>query len=104
MPRQKGASYPVRELRERLGLTQETFAREVGVSAMTISRWERGLAGPTQLARKQLEALERRAAREGKASAGVPGQSGRAPDGFLRMARGRREAATWPRASYPPSQ
>ncbi len=69
MPRQKGASYPVRELRERLGLTQEAFAREVGVSSMTISRWERGLAGPTQLARKQLEVLERRAAREGKANA-----------------------------------
>ncbi len=65
----KGQEYPVRELRERLGLTQEDFAREVGVSMMTVSRWERGIARPTKLAIKQLDVLARRAGREGKGKA-----------------------------------
>ena len=64
-----GRDYPVRELRERLGLTQSEFAREVGVEAATVSRWERGVMKPTALAIKMMEALAKRAERRGKAVA-----------------------------------
>ena len=64
-----GRDYPVRELRERLGMTQAEFAREVGVDAVTVSRWERGVMKPTALAIKMMEALAKRAERRGKAVA-----------------------------------
>ena len=32
----------LRECRERLGLTQEQLAKQMGVHVMTVSRWERG--------------------------------------------------------------
>ena len=35
------------QLRRRLGLTQEQFAGEIGVTQPTLSRWERGLVEPT---------------------------------------------------------
>jgi transcriptional regulator with XRE-family HTH domain len=47
----------VRELRERLGLTQEKFAAKVGVTFPTINRWENGRARPSPLAVKQIEGL-----------------------------------------------
>jgi transcriptional regulator with XRE-family HTH domain len=37
---------PVRRLRSRLGLTQEQYARLLGVTWATVSRWERGQATP----------------------------------------------------------
>ena len=61
-----GRDYPVRELRERLGMTQSEFAREVGVEAVTVSRWERGVMKPTALAIKVMEGLAKRASRSGK--------------------------------------
>jgi transcriptional regulator with XRE-family HTH domain len=33
----------VKRLREQMGLTQEAFAKLVGVHPMTVSRWERGV-------------------------------------------------------------
>lgn len=36
----------VRHLRARLGLTQEEYARMLGVTWTTVSRWERGQARP----------------------------------------------------------
>jgi transcriptional regulator with XRE-family HTH domain len=37
----------IKELRARLQLTQETFARILGVSFATVNRWENGKAEPT---------------------------------------------------------
>ncbi len=64
MPR--GRDYPVKELRQRLGLTQFELAVEVGVTPTTIARWERGESKPTKLAINQMEALARKAARRGE--------------------------------------
>ena len=60
-----GRDYPVKELRERLGMTQAEFAREVGVDSITVSRWERGIRKPTPVAAKMLEMLAKRAERRG---------------------------------------
>ena len=67
MPR--GRDYPVRELREQLGMTQLEMANEIGVTPNTIARWERGASKPTPIALKALEALARRVGRKGKAAA-----------------------------------
>lgn len=47
----------VRELRARLGLTQEKLAARLGVTFPTINRWENGRAKPSPLALKQIEDL-----------------------------------------------
>jgi putative transcriptional regulator len=49
----------VRELRERMGLTQEKFAARLGVTLPTINRWENGRARPSPLALKQVADLLR---------------------------------------------
>ncbi len=40
----------VRELRTRLGLTQEDFARALGITVSTVCRWEKGHSKPSKLA------------------------------------------------------
>ena len=50
----------IRELRIRLGLTQEEFAHAVAVTFSTVNRWENGHAKPSKLARRAIEALARR--------------------------------------------
>ena len=47
----------IRELRNRLGLTQEKMASQLGVTFPTINRWENGRAKPSPLALKQIEDL-----------------------------------------------
>jgi len=49
----------IRELRERLGLTQEKFAAKLGVTFPTINRWENGRAKPSPLALQKIEELLR---------------------------------------------
>ena len=49
----------MRELRERMGLTQEKFAAKLGVTYPTINRWENGRAKPSPLAMKQIVELLR---------------------------------------------
>jgi putative transcriptional regulator len=44
----------IRELRQRLGLTQEKFAARLGVTFPTINRWENGKARPSPLALQQI--------------------------------------------------
>jgi transcriptional regulator with XRE-family HTH domain len=46
----------LRELRERVGLSQEGLARLIGVSSKTISNWERGI-GAASLTVPQMKAL-----------------------------------------------
>jgi len=48
----------VRRLRERMGLTQEQFAREVGVSFSTVNLWENGHRRPQPYLLKRLLEME----------------------------------------------
>jgi putative transcriptional regulator len=50
----------IKELRMKLGLTQERMAQELGVSFKTVNRWEKGRAKPSAMARKLLNELGRR--------------------------------------------
>ncbi|MBD2261186.1 helix-turn-helix transcriptional regulator [Pseudanabaena sp. FACHB-2040] len=47
----------VRELRALCGLTQEQFAARLGVTLVTVNRWENDRARPMPLALRQLNAL-----------------------------------------------
>lgn len=57
----------VKGLRERLGLTQEQFAHEVGVTFSTVNQWENGRRRPQPFLLKRLLEME---ASSGKNSAG----------------------------------
>jgi len=48
----------VKELRKRLGLTQDAFAFKLGVAPYTVRRWESGKAKPSKMAQKLLEEIE----------------------------------------------
>ena len=47
----------IREVRARLGLTQEKFAARLGVTLPTINRWENGRTKPSPLAIQSLREL-----------------------------------------------
>ncbi|KOP25395.1 XRE family transcriptional regulator [Hapalosiphon sp. MRB220] len=47
----------IRELRKRLGLSQEQLARQLGVSFQTVNRWENGRATPSPMGMKLIEQL-----------------------------------------------
>lgn len=47
----------VKELRDKLIMTQAAFANMLGVSFTSINRWENGLNRPTTFARKQIVQL-----------------------------------------------
>jgi putative transcriptional regulator len=47
----------VKELRERLKLTQEGLADVLGVSFATVNRWENGWTAPSKLALRQIDML-----------------------------------------------
>jgi len=55
----------VRELREHLSLTQEVFARVLGVSFATVNRWENGKTVPTGDYARVLQTLQQLSARDG---------------------------------------
>jgi transcriptional regulator with XRE-family HTH domain len=57
MNKRGGTAQLVRDLRQRLGLTQEKMAARLGVTFPTINRWENGRAKPSPLALKQIEEL-----------------------------------------------
>lgn len=46
-----------KELRKELGLTQEDFARELGVKTQTLRSWEYGVNRITSLAEKGINAV-----------------------------------------------
>ena len=52
-------SQPLARLRQRLGLSQSAFAQLLGVHAMTVSKWERGVLKPNTHQRRVLQALAR---------------------------------------------
>lgn len=51
----------VAAIRQKLGLTQERFARELGCTARSVGGWERGEHTPRGLSSVMLKRLERRA-------------------------------------------
>jgi ribosome-binding protein aMBF1 (putative translation factor) len=55
----KGKDYAalVRKAREQLGLSQEDFAHQLGVSFATINRWENEQVKPSRLARVQIDSF-----------------------------------------------
>jgi transcriptional regulator with XRE-family HTH domain len=57
MAKRPDTAHLIRELRERLGLTQEKMAVRLGVTFPTINRWENSRAKPSPLALKQIEDL-----------------------------------------------
>jgi putative transcriptional regulator len=44
----------VRNLRRELGMTQEEFAHQLGITVGTVNRWENGRFRPSKLARATL--------------------------------------------------
>ena len=56
----------VKLVRQKLGLSQEELAQELGVSFSTINRWENGKTVPFKLARKQFEDFCVRMKEQGK--------------------------------------
>src|SRR5215813_341686 len=50
----------VRVLRQRLGMTQEEFARRIQVTLSTVNRWENGHAAASHLAWRAIEDLAKR--------------------------------------------
>jgi putative transcriptional regulator len=51
----------IKELRYRLGMTQEQFAVELGVTVSAVNRWENGKVQPSPLALKAMEQLKNKA-------------------------------------------
>jgi putative transcriptional regulator len=49
----------IKEIRGRLGMSQEELAHEVGVSLSTIQRWEKNSTQPSRLALRELERMLR---------------------------------------------
>jgi len=58
--RTKDYSTLVKRVREQLGLSQEDFAHELGVSFATVNRWENGQVKPSRLARAQIDVFYER--------------------------------------------
>jgi transcriptional regulator with XRE-family HTH domain len=59
----------IKELRERLELTQEVFARILGVSFATVNRWENGKTVPTGDYARVLQTLQQLTVPNGPAAA-----------------------------------
>jgi putative transcriptional regulator len=50
----------VRAMRRRLGMSQERFAAEIGVTFSTVSRWENAHNEPSHLSWRAIQGLARR--------------------------------------------
>lgn len=53
-------SQSIRELRARLGMTQEEFAHAIAVTVSTVNRWENGHANPSKLAWRAIQGLAKK--------------------------------------------
>lgn len=56
----------IRELRQRLGATQEQLAAKLGVTFASVNRWENGHSNPSPLAQKQIQTLLKDMGRDGR--------------------------------------
>jgi len=54
----------IRDLRQRLEMTQENFAHLIGVTFSSVNRWENGKARPNKIALRVISALERKLKRQ----------------------------------------
>lgn len=54
LPVEQPATF-LKQAREKLGISQESLARELGVSFATVNRWERGHSKPSRIAQTQIE-------------------------------------------------
>lgn len=66
---------PLKMLREQLDLSQEQFARLIGVSSKSVSNWERGVT-PASLGISQIKALDRLLRSKGLSIQGLPDSFG----------------------------
>jgi putative transcriptional regulator len=60
LAKQVKASQLVWELRLQMGLTQEKFAARLGVTYLTVNRWENGRTKPSPMALKLIEEILKR--------------------------------------------
>jgi putative transcriptional regulator len=54
----------IRELRQRLGMSMEEFAHELGTSTSTVFRWEKGQHKPGRMAIKLLTIFQEKASKK----------------------------------------
>ncbi|MEG4167210.1 MULTISPECIES: helix-turn-helix domain-containing protein [unclassified Microcoleus] len=66
---------PLKMLRDQLDLSQEQFARLIGVSSKSVSNWERGVT-PASLGIAQIKALDRLLRSKGLSIQGLPDSFG----------------------------
>lgn len=59
-------SLKIKEIRDKLGISQEALARLIGVSFQTINRWERGAFKPSHLALEKIKQLEAKEKENGR--------------------------------------
>lgn len=50
----------IKEIRKKLGLSQEAFAHVIGVAVKTVNMWENGKSNPSRLAVEKMEMLDKR--------------------------------------------
>ena len=67
-----GAPQSIRDMRNRLGMTQEEFAHAIAVTASTVNRWENAHAVPSRLARRAIDELMTRRGLSPADAAGAP--------------------------------
>jgi len=56
----------IKDLRKHMGITQADFAKILGVSRLTIIRWEAGYFSPSPLASEKLKQFRDKVEKEGQ--------------------------------------
>lgn len=56
--KRKWTGHEVAVLRDKLRLTQEELAHEIGMTVGAVNRWENGKMVPSKLAQRELDLLE----------------------------------------------
>lgn len=50
----------IKDIRQKLGISQEALAHLIGVSFQTVNRWERGVFKPSRLALEKIKQLTKK--------------------------------------------